>query len=174
MKQEMVLTDPREHLIDWLRDAYAMESQAISLLETQVSRLETYPAARAKVRAHLQQTHQQREAIEVCLGQLDADPSTLKDIAQKTIANVQGLFHAMSEDEVLKHALGSYSFEQFEAASYRMLAAAARAAGEPGIADTCERIQAEEEEMGDWLWEQMPQLTQEYLSRSEAGVAAKR
>jgi ferritin-like metal-binding protein YciE len=98
----------------------------------------------------------------------------LKDIAQKTIANVQGLFHAMSEDEVLKHALGGYSFERFEAASYRMLAAAARDVGEQGIAETCERIQREEEEMGDWLWDQMPQLTQEYLGRSEAGVSAKR
>ena len=106
--------------------------------------------------------------------QAGADPSTLKDLTQKTIANVQGLFHAMSEDEVLKHALGGYSFEQFEAASYRMLVAAAREAGELGIAETCERIQREEEDMGDWLWEQMPALTQDYLGHSEAGAAAKR
>src|SRR4051812_31206577 len=126
------MTDAREHLVHWLRDAYAMESQAVSLLETQASRLETYPQARAKVQAHLEETHRQREAVEECLNKLGSDPSTLKDITQKTIANVQGMFHAMSEDEVLKHALGSYSFEQFEAASYRMLAAAAREAGEPG------------------------------------------
>ncbi|WP_343717829.1 ferritin-like domain-containing protein [Inquilinus sp.] len=168
------MTDPKEHLTHWLRDAYAMESQAVSLLETQISRLETYPQARAKVQEHLQQTHRQRQDVEDCLAKLGADPSTLKDIAQKTIANVQGMFHAMSEDEVLKHALGSYAFEQFEAGSYRMLAAAARDAGEPGIAETCERIQVEEEEMGDWIWEQMPTLTQEYLSRSEAGATAKR
>jgi ferritin-like metal-binding protein YciE len=168
------MTDAREHLTHWLRDAYAMESQAISLLETQANRLETYPEARAKVQAHLDETHRQREAVEGCLNKLGSDPSTLKDITQKTIANVQGMFHAMSEDEVLKHALGSYSFEQFEAASYRMLAAAAREAGEPGIAETCERIQAEEEAMGEWLWQQMPMLTQEYLGRSEAGVTAKR
>jgi ferritin-like metal-binding protein YciE len=168
------MTDAREHLVHWLRDAYAMESQAVSLLETQASRLETYPQARAKVQAHLEETHRQREAVEECLNKLGSDPSTLKDITQKTIANVQGMFHAMSEDEVLKHALGSYSFEQFEAASYRMLAAAAREAGEPGIAETCERIQREEEDMGDWLWEQMPTLTQEYLGRSEVGATAKR
>lgn len=54
------MTDPKEHLTHWLRDAYAMESQAVSLLETQISRLETYPAARAKVQEHLQQTHRQR------------------------------------------------------------------------------------------------------------------
>ncbi|MGL4965745.1 MAG: ferritin-like domain-containing protein [Inquilinus sp.] len=168
------MTDAREHLVHWLRDAYAMEGQAISLLETQVSRLETYPDARAKIQAHLQETHRQRDAVEACLNQLGSDPSTLKDLTQKTIANVQGMFHAMSEDEVLKHALGGYSFEHFEAASYRMLAAAAREAGEPGIAETCERIQREEEDMGDWIWEQMPMLTQEYLGRSEVGATAKR
>jgi ferritin-like metal-binding protein YciE len=168
------MTDAREHLVHWLRDAYAMESQAVSLLETQASRLETYPQARAKVQAHLEETHRQRDAVEECLNKLGSDPSTLKDLTQKTIANIQGMFHAMSEDEVLKHALGGYSFEQFEAASYRMLAAAVREAGEPAIAATCERIQAEEEAMGDWLWEQMPIPAQEYLARSEAGATPKR
>ncbi len=88
------MTDPKEHLTHWLRDAYAMESQAVSLLETQISRLETYPAARAKLQEHL--------------------------------------------------------------------------------AETCKRIQAEEEAMGDWIWQQMPTPTQEYLSRSEVGATAKR
>jgi ferritin-like metal-binding protein YciE len=151
-----------------------MESQAIPLLETQDSRLESYPAARAKIQEHLEQTHRQRQAIEGCLGQLGSDSSTLKDVAQRTIANVQGLFHAMSEDDVLKHAVGGYSFEHFEAASYRMLAAAAREVGEQSIAETCERIQHEEEAMANLLWEQMPQLTQEFLSRSEVGASAKR
>jgi hypothetical protein len=117
--------------------------------------------------------------IAACEGSASVDFADIefflgRSMAQKTIANVQGLFHSMSEDEVLKHALGSYSFEQFEAGSYRMLAAAAREAGEPGIAETCERIQAEEEAMGDWIWQQMPTLTQEYLSRSEVGAMAKR
>ena len=64
------MTDAREHLVHWLRDAYAMEGQAISLLETQASRLESYPDARAKIEAHLRETHRQREAIEECLNKL--------------------------------------------------------------------------------------------------------
>jgi len=28
--------------------------------------------------------------------------------------------------------------------------------------------------MGDWIWEQMPMLTQQYLGRSEVGATAKR
>jgi ferritin-like metal-binding protein YciE len=33
--------------------------------------------------------------------------------------NIQGLLHGFASDEVMKHVLGSYAFEQFEAASYR-------------------------------------------------------
>ncbi len=168
------MADPREHLIDWLRDAYAMEGQAISMLETQASRLENYPKTQLGIQEHLDMTHRQREAILECLEQLGSDPSVLKEVAQKTIANVQGLFHAMSEDEVLKHALGGYAFEHFEAASYRMLATASRALGELRIAEVCERIQREEQEMANWLWEEMPNLTEEFLKRSEIGVVAKR
>jgi ferritin-like metal-binding protein YciE len=170
----MALTDPREHLVDWLRDAYAMEGQAVSMLETQASRLENYPQVQLGIQEHLDTTQRQRDAIRGCLEQLGSDPSVLKEVAQKTIANVQGLFHAMSEDEVLKHALGGYAFEHFEAASYRMLSAAARNVGELRIAEVCERIQREEEDMADWLWEQMTSLTEEFLNRSRVGVVAKR
>jgi hypothetical protein len=55
--------------------------------------------------------------------QLGEDTSTLKDSAMKVAANLQGMMHAMSSDEVLKNALAS-AFEQFEAASYRMLVSA--------------------------------------------------
>ncbi len=159
------MTDPKEHLTHWLRDAYAMESQAVSLLETQISRLETYLDARAKVQEHPQQTHRQRQDVEDCPAKLGADPSTLKDITQKTIANVQGLFHASERGR------GA------EARPRQLLLRAVRGrrlqdagggrparAGEPGIAETCERIQAEEE-MGDWIWQQqMPTLTHRNIS----------
>ena len=47
---------------------------------------------------------------------------------------------AMASDEVLKHALASHAFEQFEAGCYCSLTAAAEEAGEPEIARSCERI----------------------------------
>ncbi len=44
---------PQDHLLDWLRDAHAMEEQAITMLEAQASRLENYPALRRRVQEHL-------------------------------------------------------------------------------------------------------------------------
>ncbi len=168
------MTTPRDNLIGWLRDAYAMEGQAISLLETQIERLEHYPEALPRLRDHLQETREQQAAVEQCLDRLGADPSSLREAAMKLGANMQGMMHAMASDEVLKHALGSHAFERFEAACYCALAAAAEAAQEPEIARTCERIMHQEEDMGRWVWDQLPQMTRKYLERAETGAEAKR
>lgn len=168
------MTRPRETLAAWLRDAHAMEGQAETLLTSQIDRLQNYPEALPRLQSHLEETRAQRKAVEGCLEQLGENTSSLKDSAMKVAANVQGLMHAVSSDEVLKHALGSAAFEQFEAASYRMLAAAARAAGEPGIAQTCETLMKQEVAMADWVWNQLEPLTEKYLELESAGADAKR
>jgi ferritin-like metal-binding protein YciE len=157
------MTTPRESLTAWLRDAHAMEGQAITLLETQIERLESYPEALPRLRQHLEETKDQRAKVEQCLGKLGEDTSTLKDATMKIGANLQGMVHAMSSDEVLKHALASNAFEHFEASSYRSLATAAEDAGEPEIARTCEGIMQQELAMADWVWQQLPPMTHKYL-----------
>jgi ferritin-like metal-binding protein YciE len=168
------MTTARENLSNWLRDAYAMEGQAIELLEAQIDRLEGYPEALPRLRSHLNETRAQRSQVEDCLHRLGTDPSMLKDSAMKLTANVQGMLHAMAGDEVLKHALSSHAFEQFEAGCYESLMVAAETAGEPEIARTCQRIMEQELDMAAWVWEQLPGLTQKYLERSAGGESAKR
>lgn len=168
------MTTPRESLAAWLRDAHAMEGQAETLLQTQIDCLENYPEALPRLRSHLEETKQQRAAIESCLSHLGEDTSTLKDGTMKIAANLQGLMHAMASDEVLKNALASAAFEQFEAASYRMLVTAAEAAGEQDIAETCRTIMEQEVAMADWVWGQLEPLTQKYLQLDLAGAEAKR
>ena len=168
------MTTARDNLTSWLSDAYAMEGQAIQLLEAQINRLESYPEALPRLRSHLDETRQQQAEIERCLHRLGTDPSTLKETAMKFAANVQGMLHSMAGDEVLKHALGSHAFEQFEAGCYESLMVAAETAGEPEIARTCQRIMEQELDMAAWVWEQLPALTQKYLERSATGETAKR
>ena len=164
----------RDTLASWLRDAHAMEGQAITLLETQIDRLKNYPEALPRLRQHLEETKEQRAKVEQWLNQLGEDTSTLKDATMKLGANLQGMLHAMSSDEVLKHALSSNAFEHFEAASYCSLTAAAEDANEPEIARTCDGIMRQELAMADWVWQQLPPLTHKYLHREEAGVEARR
>lgn len=168
------MTSPRESLVAWLRDAHAMEGQAETFLQTQIERLESYPEALPRLRSHLSETREQKAAVEACLTRLGEDTSTLKDSAMKVAANLQGLLHAAASDEVLKNALASAAFEQFEAASYRMLVSAADIAGEPEIARTCETIMEQEIAMSDWAWGQLQPLTEKYLALETAGADAKR
>jgi ferritin-like metal-binding protein YciE len=167
------MTSPREHLIDWLRDAHALEEQAKSLLQAQIDRLEHYPEALPRLKQHLQETEQQRSMVESCLKDLGADTSTLKDWTTKFLANMQGFGHMMASDEILKHALASHAFERFEAASYHSLIKAAEVAQEPRVAQMARDILAQEEAMADWVWQNIPDLTEKFLRRSASDRDAK-
>ena len=168
------MTQARDSLPAWLRDAHAMEGQAITLLDTQIKRLESYPEALPRLQQHLEETKQQRSQVEDCLQGLGEDTSSLKDAAMKIGAKLQGMMHMTSSDEVLKHALVSNAFEHFQAGSYCSLAAAAKDVGEHEIARTRENITNQELAMADWVWQQLPPLTHKYLHRAEVDMQAKR
>lgn len=168
------MADPRDHLRDWLRDAHAMEQQAITMLNAQVDRLETYPELRAAISQHLAQTRTQATRLGDCLTQLGDDTSALKDLTGRMVAFGQGMAGMLVEDEVVKGALASYAFEQMEIGSYRLMVAAADAAGEPAIARVLEEILAEEQTMADWLYANLPTITVEFMARDAADAPAKR
>jgi ferritin-like metal-binding protein YciE len=163
----------RDNLTAWLRDAHAMENQAIEILEKQASRLEHYPELRAKVRTHLEETHRQAERVERCLHQLGTDTSTLKTAAGKMIGTAQQLSGLFASDEVLKSSIADYAFEHYEIASYKMLIAAAAEAGEHEVERSLQENLREEEAMAVWLSQHLPEVTRQYLRREAAGQSAK-
>jgi ferritin-like metal-binding protein YciE len=163
----------RDNLMAWLRDAHAMENQAIEILEKQANRLEHYPELRAKVRTHLDETHRQAERVEQCLHQLGTDTSSLKTAAGKMIGTAQQLSGLFASDEVLKSGIADYAFEHYEIASYKMLIAAAGEAGETEVQRRLEENLREEEAMAEWLGQHLPEVTRQYLHREAAGQSAK-
>jgi ferritin-like metal-binding protein YciE len=172
--QENLMTDPREHLVDWVRDAYAMEKQAESMLKAQASRLDHYPMLRERIEQHLDETLSQQRLLEGCLDRLGSSPSAMKDLTARIAAFGQALGGMTMTDEVVKGAMSGYVFEQIEVAAYTALIEAARAVGDAETLRCCETILPQEVEMGRWLLEHLPGVVNEYLSRSQVGVAAKR
>lgn len=162
------MTDMNETLNQWLRDAHAMEEQAEQMLSSQASRLESYPELASRIRQHLEETRSQRERLESCIEHRGGSSSSMKDMAAKLSATMQGMSSTMASDEVMKGLLASYAFEHFEVASYRILVAAAEAVGDGRTARMCEEICREEEAMADWLAERIPGVTRTYLSRESA------
>lgn len=168
------MTARTDRLIQWLRDAHAMEGQAETMLKAQAGRLEHYPELKARIEQHVGETQGQAERLERCLAQLGSSTSGAKDAMGSMTAMMQGMGGALAGDEVIKGAMAGYTFEHFEISSYTVLIATARAAGEEGIAATCEEILAEEKAMADWMQQHLPAVTEEYLAREEAGEPAKR
>lgn len=164
----------RDELADWLRDAHAMEMQAETMLKGQAKRLENYPEVKARIEQHVTETQQQARDVQQCLKSLGEDTSAMKDAGAKTMAMIQAMGGMTMSDEVIKGAIASYAFEHVEVATYTVLIAAAQAAGESNIAQTCERILEQEKSMASWLDEHTPALVRKYLERKRSGQQAKR
>lgn len=154
-----------ERLIEWLRDAHAMETQAESMLTKQASRIEHYPELKARIEQHITETQNQARLIEGCLQRYDKSYSGMKDLGGKMMAFGQAMGGMTMSDEVVKGAQMGYVFENLEIASYRILIAAAQAVGDAATAQTCEQIIQEEIAMARWLEDYLPKLTQDYLAR---------
>lgn len=161
------MSDAREWLIQWARDAHAMEEQAETMLSGQAGRLENYPVLRDRIRSHLEETKLQAGRLRQYLDNVGESTSTLKDIGGKLTAIGQGFSGLFASDEVMKGALAGYTFEQMEIASYSILIAAAEELGEGELAEICRTNLAEEVAMAEWLKSETPRLTREFLGRAE-------
>jgi len=173
-RQEDIMTDPAEHLLDWLRDAHAMEQQAEQMLRAQSGRLEHYPELKARIDQHLEETLGQQKIVAECIERLGGSTSIVKDLTAKMMAFGQAAGGMTQTDEVVKGANMSYVFENLEIASYTSLIAAAERCGDAQTKAACERILPQEQAMAQWLLEHIPLITTQYLDRSAAGQEAKK
>lgn len=163
------------HVLDWLRDAHAMEQQAEVMLKDLVARLEHYPQLRAHIEDHLQDTRKQQQLLEGCIDRLGGSPSMLKDLMGKVVAFGQSVAGMVVSDEVVKGAMSTYVFAHMEIASYTILIAAAKAIGDNETQRVCEEILQQEKAMAKWLRGHLPEVTQAFLARSATpGLSAKR
>ncbi|MFN7009165.1 MAG: ferritin-like domain-containing protein [Allorhizobium sp.] len=168
------MTDARTNLISWLRDAHAMEEQAETMLKAQFERIENYPELKARIGQHLEETRGQAEALRACLERMGESSSSLKDAAGKLAAMAQGMGGMFTSDEVVKGSMASYTFEHMEIASYRVLIAAAETVGDIDTADMCRGILEQEIAMADWLADNLPAVTRQFLLRDDTDLTAKR
>ncbi len=150
-------------LMTWLKDAYAMEQNIQETLERQVGHMKDMPDAQAKIRQHIDQTKDQAQRVKGCIEQLGGKISHTKSSLANMMGAIQGMATGPAKDTALKDALMNYAAENFEIASYKSLATAARELGHESIAATCEGIMHEEEQMAKWVEQQLPKMTQKEL-----------
>lgn len=154
-----------EQLTTWLNNAYAMEMSLEKVLENHAKDARDHPQMRDRIEEHIIETRSQAERVADCLKRLGTKPSPIKATIGNLMGMVQGASTGMFHDELVKNVLMDYAAEHFEIACYRSLVAAAEAAEQPEIAETCSEILEEEEAMAAWLGEQIDDVTRMVLTQ---------
>lgn len=159
--------DVRESIIDWLRDAYAMERGLEKSLQKQSQNDDCSPSVRSRASQHLAETQRHAEEVHATLQSLGADTSALKTGLGLTAQATKGMASMFAQDEQIKDLLDAYSMEHFEIACYTALAAAAEAAGLAQVVEMCRRIIPDEEHMAQSIMESLPREVFYYLQIPE-------
>jgi ferritin-like metal-binding protein YciE len=157
----------RDELIDWMRDAYAMERGLEITLEKQSKNDDLPLKLRTQAEKHLQETRRHAEALKGCLDSMGAGTSTLKTGMAKGMEMLKGTASMLARDEEVKDLLAAYASEHFEIACYTALRAGAEQLGEPQVVSVCDSIIPDETRMADWLLKNLPSLVSSYLMESE-------
>lgn len=157
-----------------LKNAHAMEMQALSIMRPQADRIDSYPEVETRLRQHIAETEQQAERLEELLEACGTNKSTLKDTVMSMAGGMAAIGHMPAGDEILKNAFADFAFENYEIAAYRSLITLAEAAGHTEALDLLTLNLEEEERMAEWIEGNLPMLTEKFVSLSEAGVSAKK
>jgi ferritin-like metal-binding protein YciE len=167
------MPDTRDIFVTGLRNAHGMENQALSIMKPQLSRIENYPDVAEQLDKHIRETEMQIGRLDEVLRQLNADRSTLKDMALSVVGTVAALGHTVAGDEILKNSFANFAFENFEIAAYKSLLTIADVGGFAFSIEALKTNLAEEEAMASWLDANLRAVTIKFASLSEAGETAK-
>lgn len=165
--------ETRSIFVTGLRNAHAMENQALSIMKPQAGRIEHYPAVARRLDEHIRETEGQMQRLENLLKSMNESPSTLKDTALSVMGSMAAMGHSIAGDEILKNSFANFAFENFEIAAYESLIALAEAGGFSQALDTLRQNLAEEEAMAGWLRDNLRPVTLQFAQLSEAGRSAK-
>ena len=163
----------REVFIVGLKNAHAMENQALSIMKPQIERLEHYPEMAARLREHVTETEAQAQRLDRILESVGESASSMKDTFLSAFGGMASLGHAAAGDEVLKNAMANHAFENYEIAAYISLITSARACGEVNATSLLEQNLEEERHMAEWIAKNLPQVTEAYLTLRSSGESAK-
>ena len=164
----------RDYYLTGLRNAHAMETQAIELLSRQVERLQNYPEMEARMRLHIKESEAQKSRLEDVLAGHAETHSSLKDAVLGLGGNLAALAHTPAPDEVIKNTLANFAFEHFEIAAYKSLITIADAIGDSKGMSAAQSSLREEEEMAKWIDDHLAATTLQFLGRKQAGAKADR
>jgi ferritin-like metal-binding protein YciE len=135
--------DLEAELVGYLRDARAIEGQALQLLEAAPGMAEV-DALKQVFRDHIKETKEHQRLIEERLAAHDSRPSRLQNMGMRLGALNFGMFFKAQPDTPAKIAGFAFAFEHLEIAGYELLMRTAARAGDQETIDVAQLILADE------------------------------
>lgn len=150
--------------IDGLRNAHAMEKQALSIMQPQLNRLEHYPEISRLLDQHIQETEVQIKRLDEILDSVGASTSGLKDIGLSLSGSMAAVAHTLAGDEILKNTFANHAFENFEIAAYVSLITTANLCGAGSAVSLLQQNLDEERRMAVALHDSIEAVTRQYVA----------
>ena len=157
------MTNGKRVLVEWLRDAHAMERTSVDNLDRLADRFSRHPELAVRFREYWRESLGQVAVLEACLKKLGSDTSTFRDLARRFVGIAQAYAGAISLDEPVKDCLAAYASLHLQIATYVSLRAAALELAEPEIERMCDEHLRSERAMAGWLEQQITEVTLEFL-----------
>ena len=162
----------RELFITGLKNAHAVEKQALSIMTPQIARIEHYPEVADRLRLHVDETNGQIARLDEILAAFDTSASALKDTALSMTGGMAAITHSVAGDEIVKNSFANYAFEHFEIAAYKSLLTMAEDGGFGSATSLLQQSLREEQDMAAWIDEALPMVTLRYASLYAEGGAS--
>jgi ferritin-like metal-binding protein YciE len=141
--RELSADDLGRQLGKYLADAFAIESQALQLLQQAVA-VSGEPDLRKVFSDHLEETRSQQAAVRARIEARGERPSRFKSALLRVGGVNLGVFFGAQPDTPAKLAGFAFAFEHLEIAAYEQLLRVAQRAGDDETARIADRIAGEE------------------------------
>jgi ferritin-like metal-binding protein YciE len=141
--REVAEEDLGRQLGKYLADAFAIESQALQLLE-HAQAIASEADLKRVFSDHLEETRSHQQAVRARIEARGERPSRFKSVLLRVGGVNLGAFFGVQPDTPAKLAGFAFAFEHLEVAAYEQLLRVARRAGDDETARIAERIAGEE------------------------------
>jgi ferritin-like metal-binding protein YciE len=154
-------------LIDYIRDAHAMEINSLQMLKSMLLHT-TDSDMKALIERHVGETEIHRDRLATRLEDLGETPSAAKKASALLTAAMKGMLDQVRPDKPGKDARDAYVTEQVEIAAYELLRRLADRAGDAQTSEIAAQNLADEQEMAQQVaskWDTVIDLTiEEYVT----------
>src|SRR4051812_15878903 len=135
-------------IVKYLRDAHALEAQAIQMLEAG-PKIAEYDSLRALFEEHLEESREHQRLVDERLSALGSRPGRFQAAGLRAGALNLGGFFKAQPDTPVKLGGFAYAFEALESGAYELLSRTARRAGDEQTATMAEQILANERQTAE-------------------------